>query len=50
MWHEDVRGATEPAVQTAFSFNLLAMPMVEEVRMKATDSLFDMSMAREHLC
>ena len=26
-----------------------APPMVEEVRMKATDSLFDMSMAREHL-
>ena len=50
MWHEDVRGATEPAVQTAFSFILLAMPLVEEVPMKATDSLFDMSMAREHLC
>ena len=49
MWHEDVRGATEPADQTAFPFNLLAMPMVDEVRMKATDSLFDMSMAREHL-
>ena len=50
MWHEDVRGATEPADQTAFPFNLLAMPMVDEVRMKATDSLFDVSMAREHLC
>ena len=49
MWHEDVRGAAEPAVQTLLSFNLLAMPMVDEVRMKATDSLFDMSMAREHL-
>ena len=49
MWHEDVRGATEPADQTAFPFNLLAMPMVDEVRMKATDSLFDMSMDREHL-
>ena len=50
MWHEDVRGATEFAVQTVFFFSLLAMPMVDEVRMKATDSLFDMSMAREHLC